>query len=90
MRLDEAGTGELVIVRAVSDDAVGRRLEALGFIPGTRVRVGRRAPLGDPTVYRVRGSDVAVRRDTARLIAVDPATDDPTALDPTPLTGTAP
>ncbi|MEZ5298297.1 MAG: FeoA domain-containing protein [Ilumatobacteraceae bacterium] len=34
--------------------------------------MGRRAPLGDPTIYRVRGADVAVRRDTAREIEVDP------------------
>lgn len=72
MRLDETHQGDLVVVRAVADDAVGRRLEALGFIPGTRVVVGRRAPLGDPTIYRVRGADVAVRRDTAREIEVDP------------------
>ena len=71
MRLDEAATGQLVVVRGISDDAVGRRLESLGFIPGTRVEVGRRAPLGDPTVYRVRGADVAVRRDAARLVDVE-------------------
>lgn len=73
VRLDEATVGEIVTVRDVADDAVGRRLEALGFIPGTRVEVGRRAPLGDPTIYRVRGADIAVRRDTARTITVERA-----------------
>ena len=78
VRLDEVAAGAFVVVRAIdgadssgADAAVARRLEALGFIPGTRVEVGRRAPLGDPTVYRVRGSDIAVRRDTARLISVE-------------------
>jgi ferrous iron transport protein A len=71
VRLHEATAGDVVIVREVADDAIGRRLEALGFIPGSRVEVGRRAPLGDPTVYRVRGADIAVRRDTARAITVE-------------------
>jgi len=73
VRLDEATVGQIVTVRAVADDAIGRRLEALGFIPGTKVEVGRRAPLGDPTIYRVRGADIAVRRDTARTITVERA-----------------
>ncbi len=73
MRLDEATPGDRVVVSAVIEGAVGRRLEALGFIPGTRIEVGRRAPLGDPTVYRVRGADIAVRRDAAQLISVERA-----------------
>lgn len=70
VQLAEARLGATVVVEAVADDPAGRRLAALGFVPGTRVVVGRRAPLGDPTVYRVRGADVAVRREAARLVEV--------------------
>ncbi|MFN8022764.1 MAG: FeoA family protein [Acidimicrobiales bacterium] len=86
MQLAEARLGATVVVETVADDPAGRRLAALGFVPGTRVVVGRRAPLGDPTVYRVRGADVAVRRDTARLVEVRP---DDTAHDPASTTVTA-
>jgi ferrous iron transport protein A len=42
------------------------RLMELGFVPGARVLAVRRAPGGDPSVFRVDGSDVALRRETAR------------------------
>ena len=35
-----------------------------------RVLALRRAPAGDPTVYRVDGTEVALRKDTARLIHI--------------------
>lgn len=50
------------------DDA--RRLMELGFLPGTRVTAGRSAPGGDPQVFRVDGSEIALRRETARRLKV--------------------
>lgn len=49
------------------DDA--RRLMELGFLPGHAITRGHSAPSGDPRVFRVDGSEVALRRETAvRLI----------------------
>lgn len=49
------------------DDA--RRLMELGFLPGHAVTPAHSAPGGDPRVFRVDGSEVALRRETAiRLI----------------------
>ncbi len=45
-----------------------RRLMELGFLPGTPVAAGRAAPGGDPRVFRVDGSEIAIRRATARHI----------------------
>ena len=47
-----------------------RRLMELGFLPGTRVIAGCSAPGGDPQVYQVDGSEIALRRDTARKMKV--------------------
>jgi Fe2+ transport system protein FeoA len=47
------------------DDDDARRIMELGFIPGARITAGRSAPGGDPRVYRVDGSEVALRRETA-------------------------
>lgn len=47
-----------------------RRMLDLGLVPGTRVEVALRNPLGDPTGYRVRGAVVALRRAQARCIRV--------------------
>jgi ferrous iron transport protein A len=46
-----------------------RRLMEMGFLPGHAVTLGHSAPGGDPRVFRVDGSEVALRRETAvRLI----------------------
>ncbi len=51
---------------------IARRLADLGFLPGTPVRVVRRAPLGDPCVFALRGSQICLRRSEAREIRVRP------------------
>jgi ferrous iron transport protein A len=48
----------------------GRRLEDLGVIEGTLVRVERRAPMGDPTIYEVCHARLAMRRADAALVHV--------------------
>jgi len=50
------------------DDA--RRLMELGFLPGTRITAGFSAPGGDPQVFQVDGSEIALRRETARKLQV--------------------
>lgn len=47
-----------------------RRLLDLGFLPGSLIRVMSRAPFGSPTVYRVRGTHVALRPSQAGVIRV--------------------
>jgi len=50
------------------DDA--RRLMELGFLPGMQITAGRSAPGGDPRVFQVDGSEIALRRETARRMKV--------------------
>jgi ferrous iron transport protein A len=42
----------------------------LGFLPGARITAGLSAPGGDPRVFRVDGSEIALRRETARRMTV--------------------
>jgi ferrous iron transport protein A len=51
-----------------ADDA--RRLMELGFLPGTPVTAGQSAPGGDPRVFRVDGSEIALRRSTAAQLII--------------------
>ena len=65
LRQGEPGTLE----RLDLPEDVARRLMELGFLPGHVVVPARSAPGGEPRVYRVDGSEVALRRETAsRLI----------------------
>jgi Fe2+ transport system protein FeoA len=49
---------------------LGRRLTDLGFTSGTEVEAVRRAPLGDPVIYRVCGYDLCLRQVLAATIRV--------------------
>ena len=49
-----------------------RRLMELGFLPGSTITAGLSAPGGDPRVFQVDGSEVALRRETARKLKVKP------------------
>jgi ferrous iron transport protein A len=63
--------GESGVVAGIdlpADDA--RRLMELGFLPGTRVTAGQSAPGGDPRVFQVDGSEIALRSETARLMKI--------------------
>ena len=53
----------------LSDD-FSQRLMQLGFIPGNVVEAAHSAPGGDPRVYRVDGSEVALRRETAQGLII--------------------
>jgi ferrous iron transport protein A len=49
-----------------------RRLMEMGFLPGHTITPAHAAPGGDPRVFRVDGSEVALRRETAiRMILRD-------------------
>lgn len=51
-----------------AESRLTQRLMALGFVPGTMVRVLRRAPLGDPTEYELRGTRISLRAQEAKVI----------------------
>jgi ferrous iron transport protein A len=66
MELKHGESGILDRLDLPEEDA--RRLMELGFLPGHAVTPGHSAPGGDPRVFRVDGSEVALRRDTARRL----------------------
>ena len=54
-----------------ADDPIVKRLSNLGFVPGRTVTPLRRAPLGDPVVYRVADYELCLRRQEARMVQVE-------------------
>lgn len=48
-----------------------RRLFDLGLVPGTEVVMVRRAPLGDPAIFRVGDYEIALRRRQSAGIHVE-------------------
>jgi Fe2+ transport system protein FeoA len=74
MALSDLRVGQSAILESLElPDKVSDHLAHLGFLPGANVEVLRRAPAGDPTVYRIDGVEVALRKETARHITVEVA-----------------
>lgn len=72
--LTQLKDGSTAIIKdiPVGHDEHITRLRELGLVPGTKIRVVRRAPLGDPIEVAVRGSRIAMRRSEARHIEILP------------------
>lgn len=63
-----------VLDRLDLPEDIAQRLMELGFLPGQVIVPARSAPGGGPRVYRVDGSEVALRRETAaQMILRSPA-----------------
>ena len=52
-------------------EADALRLMELGFLPGSVIVAARCAPGGDPRVYRVEGTEFALRGETAKHMRLD-------------------
>jgi Fe2+ transport system protein FeoA len=71
--LSELKVGETGVLIALDlPESVQNHLMHMGFVPDALVTALRRAPAGDPTVYRVDGMEIALRHETAEAIRVRP------------------
>ena len=77
--LSELGLGTAGRVVGLLEDAASgpiiKRLSNLGFVPGRIVTPLRRAPLGDPVVYRVADYELCLRHHEARIVRVEAVND---------------
>ncbi len=72
--LSDLAVGETAIVRRVRGERrTTVRLLEMGLVPGTRVELRRRAPLGDPLELRVRGYMLSIRNTEALGIEIETA-----------------
>ncbi|MGF1699075.1 ferrous iron transport protein A [Photobacterium makurazakiensis] len=73
MKLSELSCGAKGIVTGMSmlPAATRKKLMVMGVLPNTPVSVVRVAPLGDPLQIRVRGVDLALRKQLADSIEVE-------------------
>ncbi len=69
--LSDLRPGQVGYVQEIrTNGLLRRRMLDLGFVPGAEVSVALESPAGDPTVYRVRGTSIALRRADAAHIRV--------------------
>jgi len=71
--LSDLQQGETAVLSEFHLEAhVADHLMNLGFVPGIEVTVAQSGPGGDPRVYRLDGTAVALRRNLAARITVEP------------------
>ena len=58
------------VVSVGGDPDVRRRLLEMGFCNGANVEVIRRAPLGDPIEFRLRGYHLSLREEQAKCVQI--------------------
>ena len=71
--LGALGQGRTATIRSLETaGAMRRRLMDIGLTPGSVVQSLFRSSCGDPTAYLIQGAVIALRREDADTVIVDP------------------
>lgn len=74
MSLLDLAVGQSALVSAIrAHGELGRRLRDMGLLPGVRLTVNGRAPLGCPMSISLEGYDLSLRCQEAGQVLVEPA-----------------
>ena len=69
--LDVVAPGKTCKVESVrGEGAIRTRMMEMGLIKGTLIKVIRVAPLGDPIEFEVKGYNLSLRKNEARMVDV--------------------
>jgi len=72
MTLDKLPIGQQAQIKSVGGEGMLRlRLLDMGLIPGTKLKIVRIAPMGDPIELIVRGYSLSIRLDDAKTVEVE-------------------
>ena len=70
--LNEVNVGETVKITKINGTgAIKRRIMDMGLTKGTEIFVRKVDPLGDPMELNVRGYELSVRKDDAKMLEVE-------------------
>ncbi len=70
-KLSALSPGETAVVKNIRPGTLSDRLLDLGFTPGASVTCLRKAPLGDPAAYEIRGAVICLRHVDAGAVLVE-------------------
>lgn len=70
--LDLLVPGQRATVKKVGGDGpIRRRIQEMGVTNGAGIEMVKSSPLGDPIEYKVRGFNLALRKEEASMIEVE-------------------
>lgn len=70
MKLSEAKPGMMVRIESIEASELKTRLMSMGLVKGTKMKILRTGPMGDPLAVLVRSYKMAVRLADADRISV--------------------
>ena len=74
MTLKDARVGDTVkVLKVTGEGPIKRRIMDLGITKGVEIYIRKVAPLGDPFELTVRGYELSLRKEDAKMIAVEKA-----------------
>ncbi len=59
------------VLKVTGNKSSRKRILDMGLTPGTRVEVIRRAPLGDPVEFKLKGYNLSLRKKEAETVLVE-------------------
>ena len=72
MTINDLQIGQYGTVNMVGGEGALRlRFLDMGIIPGTVVRLQKVAPMGDPIQIQLRGYELTIRREEAKMIGIE-------------------
>lgn len=70
--LDYSEVGKTYIVKKINGEgAIRRRIMDMGITKGTELYIKKVAPFGDPVQITLRGYELTLRRENAKIIEVE-------------------
>lgn len=70
-RLSDIAIGKIAVIKSFENNEIFLKLMEMGCVPGEKVRVEQKAPLGDPIAITVAGYNLSLRIDEAENIFVE-------------------
>lgn len=72
MTLKDARVGETVkVLRVQGEGSIRRRIMDLGITKGVEIYIRKVAPLGDPFELTVRGYELSLRKEDAKMVLTE-------------------
>ena len=59
------------VIHVKGKGSARRRILDMGIVPGAEVKVIRKAPMGDPIEFEVKGYKLSMRKAEAELVVID-------------------
>ena len=59
------------ILRVSGSGPIKRRMMDMGMVPGSEIKLIRKAPFGDPIEFRIKGYSLSLRKEEAETILIE-------------------